>query len=440
MFERETEFQPTSLGHLPRSWKAAKLEDHAIVKGRIGWRGLKASEYAEHGPYLIANKHLLNHKVNWSDCDHITDFRYEESPEIQLAINDVIMSKDGTIGEAAFIDNLPDRATTNSTMMLIRVRSEDLSPRYLFYFLQSSYFRRFMKQKKSGTSIPHIFQRDMKNLMLPLPTVKEQFGIVEVLSYVDLAIQKTDEVVAKTERLKKGLMQQLLTKGIGHREFKDTEIGKIPEDWKIVSIYDIKSNIKGAIVSGPFGSNIGKRFFVKEGVPLIRGNNLTLGEQLFVDDGFVYITKEKAEELKSCEALPNDLIFTAAGTLGQVGLIPKNGRFSRYIISNKQLRARVDENRALPLFLYYWFTSSIIKRIFKQRKTGTSIPVINLGVLRRLPIPLPESIEEQRHICGILSAVDSKLVSERRQKAELEKTKQALMGLLLTGKVRVKVD
>src|SRR4029079_6854424 len=90
---------------------------------------------------------------------------------------------------------------------------------------------------------------------------------------------------------------------------------------------------KGAIVSGPFRSNIGSRFFVEEGVPVIRGNNLTKGESRFIDDGFVFLTEEKASEFKNCEALAGDLVFTAAGTIGQVGIIPQNSSFDRYIIS-----------------------------------------------------------------------------------------------------------
>src|SRR5437016_739905 len=84
---------------------------------------------------------------------------------------------------------------------------------------------------------------------------------------------------------------------------------------------------KGAIVSGPFGSNIGSRFFVDDGVPVIRGNNPTMGEAAFVDEGFVFLTEAKASEFRNCEAVFGDLVFTAAGSIGQVGIIPHNARF-----------------------------------------------------------------------------------------------------------------
>ena len=101
-----------------------------------------------------------------------------------------------------------------------------------------------------------------------------------------------------------------------HRvQLKETEIGSVPIHWQTCVLGDLKASQKGAIVSGPFGSNIGKRFFVDKGVPLIRGNNLTKGEQLFKDHGYVFITEDKAHELANCEAIRDDLIFTGAGTV-----------------------------------------------------------------------------------------------------------------------------
>ena len=89
----------------------------------------------------------------------------------------------------------------------------------------------------------------------------------------------------------------------------------LPDQWHWSTLNDVKAEGR-SIVSGPFGSNIGKRFFVESGVPVIRGNNLTLEMGRFKDDGFVYLTEEKALEFKNCEAHPGDILFTAAGTIG----------------------------------------------------------------------------------------------------------------------------
>ena len=88
--------------------------------------------------------------------------------------------------------------------------------------------------------------------------------------------------------------------------------------WKNYKLEELVAKGKGMLVSGPFGSNISSKYFVEKGVPVIRGNNLTKGIHKFIDGGYVYITEEKAFELKNCEAKPDDIVFTAAGTLGQI--------------------------------------------------------------------------------------------------------------------------
>jgi type I restriction enzyme S subunit len=176
---------------------------------------------------------------------------------------------------------------------------------------------------------------------------------------------------------------------------------------------------KGAIVSGPFGSNIGSRFFVKEGVPIIRGNNLTKGDRRFIDDGFVFLTEEKAAEFKNCEATTGDLVFTAAGTIGQVGVIPQNSRFERYIISNKQLRFRCDAAKANPWFLYYWFCTPEMRQYLISQNKGSSVPLINLSVLRNLPVP-DVSLAEQDNIANLVSAYDDLIENNLRRMQLLE--------------------
>ena len=195
--------------------------------------------------------------------------------------------------------------------------------------------------------------------------------------------------------------------------------------WRKITVADVKAQCKGSVVSGPFGSNIGKRFFVDVGVPLIRGNNLTLGDKKFIDDGFVFITEEKSYELRNCEALPGDLIFTAAGTLGQVGIIPEFPKYPRYIISNKQLRLRCDPGIALALYLYYWFSSRQMRQYIINQNTGASVPLITLGHLRSFTIHLPP-LPTQCKIAAILSAYDDLIENNLRRIKILEEMAQLI--------------
>jgi type I restriction enzyme S subunit len=199
----------------------------------------------------------------------------------------------------------------------------------------------------------------------------------------------------------------------------------LPAGWDVVRADEIALPQKGAIVSGPFGSNIGKRFFVESGVPLIRGSNLSLGIKELVEDDYVFITEEKAFELRNCEAIVGDIVFTAAGTLGQVGRIPENSVFPRYIISNKQLRLRPNPAISDSKFLYYWFSSPRMQRHLQNQNTGASIPLISLSTLRSLPVNLPPLVI-QRRISGVLSAYDELIENSQRRIKILESMARAI--------------
>ena len=208
-------------------------------------------------------------------------------------------------------------------------------------------------------------------------------------------------------------------------ERKETELGKVPKNWNVCNVDKIKASNKKSIISGPFGSNISAKYFVEYGIPVIRGNNLSLSlTEKFKDDKFVFITEKKANELNTWAEL-NDIIFTAVGTIGQVGIISNNQKFEKYIISNKQLRLTVDKNIILPLFAYYWFASPLMVDIIKQRNTGSSVPLINLSVLKSLNIPVPP-LPEQRAIASVLSSLDDKIDLLHRQNKTLEQMAETL--------------
>lgn len=200
---------------------------------------------------------------------------------------------------------------------------------------------------------------------------------------------------------------------------------RLPENWKWVTIEDVQSEEKRATITGPFGSSIGSKFFVERGIPVIRGNNLTLKSEKFIDNGFVFITKEKAEELKGYKAIANDLLFTAAGTIGQVGIIPKDCAYDFYIISNKQMRVRFNTDLVDPEFAYYWFSSAPMVAYIKSHDTGSTIPLINLGILRKLPMPLPP-LNEQIFIRKQLAILDKKIHLNTQTNQTLESIAQAI--------------
>ena len=163
----------------------------------------------------------------------------------------------------------------------------------------------------------------------------------------------------------------------------------LPKGWRVAKVDDIKSPEKYSCVAGPFGSDISSKYFVEEGIPVIRGNNLSLAFEKFKADGFVFVSRQRAKKYVGQHVQANDLIFTCWGTLGQVGIIPKNGPFEEYIISNKQLKLRVNHELVNPLYLYYYFSSDVLVKYINNIAIGAAVPGINLGLLKKLPVILP---------------------------------------------------
>jgi len=191
-------------------------------------------------------------------------------------------------------------------------------------------------------------------------------------------------------------------------------------NFRKLKLKDIASEDKKSIISGPFGSDISSKFFQEIGVPVIRGNNLSNNVEIkFKDEGFAYLTENKADELNAY-AIKNDLIFTAAGTIGQVGLIEEKSKYSKYVISNKQIRVRLDLEKVNPFYAYYWFSSPWVVKDIVNKNTGSTVPLINLSIIKDLEIKVPFERNYQDKIAFVLSTLDSKIELNNRINAELE--------------------
>src|SRR5215813_6022799 len=194
--------------------------------------------------------------------------------------------------------------------------------------------------------------------------------------------------------------------------------------WPKVKLDSVKADIRYAFVGGPFGSNLTTRDYVDEGVPVIRGNNLP-ADRTFLDDDFVFVTEEKADTLQSNIAYPGDVIFTQRGTLGQVGIIPLEAKFSRYIISQSQMKLSVNPEKADARFVYYFFRMpSTVQAVIKHALTS-GVPHINLGILKDFELPLPH-ISIQERISDILSVYDDLIENNKRRMTLLEEAARQL--------------
>ncbi|MFO6407054.1 restriction endonuclease subunit S, partial [Pseudomonas aeruginosa] len=197
-------------------------------------------------------------------------------------------------------------------------------------------------------------------------------------------------------------------------------------EWQDFFVEDIAAPGKNSLATGPFGSSISSKFFVEQGVPVIRGGNLSaeVGKRLD-DEGLVFVSKDKAEEFSRSVVGVGDLIFTCWGTINQVGLIDSRASHPNYVISNKQMKLSVGRSKADPLFLYYLFSGPEKQQEILNNGIGAAVPGFNLGQLRKMVISLPK-LEEQKAITSVLSDLDDKIDLLHRQNKTLEAMAETL--------------
>jgi type I restriction enzyme S subunit len=194
--------------------------------------------------------------------------------------------------------------------------------------------------------------------------------------------------------------------------------------WPIVPLGSLASSRKGAMAGGPFGSDLVSRDYVESGVPVVRGVNLPLTSR-FSCDNFVYVSPAKADRLHLNCAKPGDLVFTQRGTLGQVGVLPQGTAYKKFLISQSQMKMTVDETKACPSFIYYYFRSRDTVSYVESIALQAGVPHINLGILRKFPIVAPPAVIQQK-VAAVLSAYDDLIENNRRRIVLLERTAEQL--------------
>ncbi len=195
--------------------------------------------------------------------------------------------------------------------------------------------------------------------------------------------------------------------------------------WPIRTIADCASSAPYATQIGPFGKALMAEQYTTTGVPVLRGVNVNRGR--FHDDDFVFIDDATADRLSKFESFPGDVLLVHKGTLGEIGLMPTERRYHRYIMGNSMLRVRCDRTKLLPEFLYYWLSSADGQHYLFSRVSQVGVPQIQtpLTTLREASLPVPP-LPEQRAIAHILGTLDDKIELNRRMNETLEAMARAL--------------
>lgn len=356
-------------------YNTVKLGDYLYIKGRIGWKGLKKSEYLENSPFRIINgESLTEDGINWEKAGFISRERYDESPEIMLQKEDILISKDGTIGKIGYIQDLETPTTVASGIFVIRnLKPEIINTRFIYHFLTSKYFKNFILMRTEGSVIPHLYQKDFVDLDFPLPIIDVQNKIVGVLDAISSKIELN-------KRINNNLEQQV--KALFKSWFIDFEPfgGEQPSEMQFIPL----QNLCKVVTKGTTPTTLGKPF-TTSGINFIKAESI-LDNHSIDTAKFAYIDEETNTMLKRSIMEPNDIVFTIAGTLGRFALVdesvlPANTNQAVAII-------RPDTNKVAASYLYSFFIGNWHNDYYSRRVQQAVQANLSLTTIKSLPIAI----------------------------------------------------
>jgi len=274
-------------------------------------------------------------------------------------------------------------------------------------------------------------------MKVPYPPISEQCRIADILSTVDDQIQQTDEIVTKTGELQRGVLNEVIPRGLNKQNklrpspeedaelYEEVRRCTIPQQWEVSPLQDLcdEDVTYGIVQAGPH---------VEDGVPYIKTGDMT-NDELKIEE-LSRTAEEIAEDYSRSKVLAGELVMTIRATVGVVKQIPPELAGANLT----QGTARISPKDSIDnRYLLWAIRSNLVQSLIEARTKGSTFNEITLGALRKVPIPHPVNLDEQQRIAERIDAVADKLQAEKSYLKKIKELKRGLMQDLLTGKVRV---
>ena len=415
---KETKFKNTEIGKIPEEWKMYSIGKDCSVKARIGWQGLTTSEYLQTGHYgLITSTDLIEGKVNWDTCVFVSEERYKQDTNIIVKNGDVLVSKDGTIGKVAVVSNLQYPTTLNSGVFVIRTKNEKITQEGLGLVFISPYFKDFIKRLTAGSTIVHLYQKDIVNFTFPIPTLPEQHRIASALTSIDNLISSLGKLIEKKKNIKQGTMQQLLT--------GKTRLKGFNEPWMEHTIDELFD-----LGNGYTPSKSNPAYWTNGTIPWFRMEDIRTNGRI-LKDSIQHVTPEA---VKGNGLYPKySIILSTTATIGEHALLIADSLANqRFTFLNRKVNRR--DMIDIIFFYHYCF---ILGKWCRDNINAGGLLAVNMDDLKNHSIYIPKSIAEQQAIATILTKMDDEITALEAKRAKYEAIKQGMMQQLLTGKIRL---
>lgn len=425
-------------------WKEIELGQVCKLKGGFAF---KSNDFKIEGVPLVKISNIQNNKTVKSNGDVFISEKYLEThSNFVLKNNDVVIAMSGaTTGKIGKVNEIFTPSFLNQRVGLFLSKDESKVDLELIYqiFSQDTLIQHILGNAGSSAQ-PNISPSFLENIKILLPDSKpEQTRIAEILSTVDTSIEQTEELIAKYQRIKTGLMQDLLTKGIDeHGNIRSKETHRfvikngieVPEEWEVEKLDNIVTQVLDFKANGSFETlteNV-KYYYTQNYARLIRLTDLRNG----LKETGVFIDEKGFHFLKKTRLVAGDIMISCVGEYtGFVCQMPKVPYYAT--IAPNMFVVRFKE-KVINSFAYYYMTSFDFQNQIKIVSTSSATKLLNNPNLRSLKLVIP-SEKEQYLISQKIKAIDDNIKSEENQLVKFKVVKIGLMQDLLSGKVRVKV-
>lgn len=384
-------YKKTEVGVIPKDWEVKKLGDIVTICYGKSQKEVENST----GKYKILGTGGL---MGYAD-----DFLWNEPS--------VLIGRKGTIDKPQYIE---EPFWTVDTLFYTKLKNQYLA-KWLYYYLNNI----DLKKYNEATGVPSLSTANLNTINIITPPLKEQEKIAEILSTVDCQIDDTEMLIEKCRVLKKGLMQRLLSKGIGHSEFKMSEVSEIPVGWEVKKLEEF-SDVIDSLHETPK--------YVDEGISMIRV--IDINGRAIDTKNTVKVTEEVYNKFtRKYTPMSEDIIMSRVGSYGLVSYLYGE---ENVCLGQNIVVITTDINKK---YLFYALSSEYVKREIEKVTVGSSQKTLSLANIKKLHIALPR-LEEQNKIANVLLAVDNEIEEYENKRQRLEELKKGLMQQLLTGKVR----
>lgn len=428
------------LENIPNHWCTSYLGFECSVKARLGWKGLKAEEYVDDGFVFLATPNIKDSEIDFKNVNRITKERYDESPEIMLQEGDVLVTKDGsTTGTTNIVEELPEPATVNSSIAVLRSYGR-IESKYLYYFFISDFVQNKISRMRGGMGVPHLFQADLRKFDVLLPSKTEQDAIASLLDHetakIDTLIEKQQQLIKLLKEKRQAVISHAVTKGLNpDAPMKDSGVewlGEVPEHW-IVRRLKHTARIQSGI---PKGKDIANKIAID--VPMLRVANVQDG-YLNLED--VHQIKIEPSELSRYLLKDGDVLMNEGGD---------NDKLARGAVWREEVSPCIHQNHVFAIRVSgiepEWLamnTRAAYARFYFYcvAKQSTNLASISSSNVKETPLLVPPQQERQEILTYLetsLNQLDKAEALANRQITLLQEKRLALISAAVTGKIDVR--